>query len=99
LKNHNSSTVTPNLVILEPTILLRHVELSYAVSSLMFCVLLFLCTSCLFVCIATSSSEVMNHLKTKLVKYLGISSLRQVVPLITFLYLIMFQLITMTCSS
>jgi hypothetical protein len=39
----------------------------------------------MFVCIATSSNEVMSHLKTKLVKYLGISSLRQVVLLITFL--------------
>jgi hypothetical protein len=37
------------------------------------------------VCIATSRSEVTSHLKTKLVKYLEISSLRQVVPLITFL--------------
>jgi hypothetical protein len=51
----------------------------------------------MFVCIATSSSEVTSHLKTKLVRYLGISSLRQVVPLITFLYLIMFLLITGTC--
>jgi hypothetical protein len=31
-------------------------------------------------------SEVMSHLKTKLVKYLEISSLRQVVALITFLF-------------
>jgi hypothetical protein len=31
------------------------------------------------------------HPKTNLVKYLGISSLRQVVPLITLLYLIMFS--------
>jgi hypothetical protein len=46
-----------------------------------------------------SSSEVTSHLKTKLVKYLGISSLRQVVSLITFLYLIMFLLITVTCSD
>jgi hypothetical protein len=33
----------------------------------MFGVMLFLCTPCLFVCIATSSSEVTSHLKTKLV--------------------------------
>jgi hypothetical protein len=33
----------------------------------MFGVLLFLSTSCLFVCIATSSGEVTSHLKTKLV--------------------------------
>jgi hypothetical protein len=38
----------------------------------------------MFVCIATTSSEVTSHLKTKLVKYLGILSLRQVVALITF---------------
>jgi hypothetical protein len=36
----------------------------------MFGVLLFLCTSYLFVCIATSSSEVTSHPKTNLVKYL-----------------------------
>jgi hypothetical protein len=65
----------------------------------MYGVLLFLSTSCLFVCIAMSSSEVTSHLKTKLVKYLGISSLRQVVPLITLLYLTMFLLITVTCSG
>jgi hypothetical protein len=33
----------------------------------MFGVLLFLCDPCLFVCIATSSSEITSHLKTKLV--------------------------------
>jgi hypothetical protein len=33
----------------------------------MFGVLLFLCTSCLFVCIAAISSEVTSHLKIKLV--------------------------------
>jgi hypothetical protein len=40
---------------------------------------------------STSSSEVTSQQKTKLVKYLGISSLRQVVLLITLLYLIMFS--------
>jgi hypothetical protein len=53
----------------------------------------------MFVCIATTSSEVTSHLKINLEKYLGILSLTQVVPLITFLYLIMFPLITMTCSG
>jgi hypothetical protein len=53
----------------------------------------------MFVCIATTSSEVMSHLKIDLEKYLGILSLRQLVPLITFLYLIMFLLITVTCSG
>jgi hypothetical protein len=51
----------------------------------------------MFVCIATTSSEVTSHLKTKLVP--GISCLRQVVPLITFLYPIMFLSITVTCSG
>jgi hypothetical protein len=47
------------------------------------------------VCIATSSREVMSHRKINMVP--GISSLRQVVCLITLLYLIMFLLITVTC--
>jgi hypothetical protein len=38
-----------------------------------------------------SSSEVTRNLKINLEKYLGISSLRQVMPLITLLYLIMFS--------
>jgi hypothetical protein len=42
----------------------------------------------MFVCIATFSSEVTSHLKSKLVP--GILSPRQVVPLITPFYLIMF---------
>jgi hypothetical protein len=59
----------------------------------MFGVLLFLSTSYLLVCVATSSIEVTGHPKTNLVRYLesqgevpGISSLRQVVPLFTFLF-------------
>jgi hypothetical protein len=88
LLNHNSLTVTPNLVILKPKILFRCVEYSYAVCSHVWCDINFAYT--MFVCIATSSSEVTSHLKIKLVRYLGISSLRQVVPLITLLYLIMF---------
>jgi hypothetical protein len=36
----------------------------------------------MFVCIAMTSSEVTSHLKSKLVP--GISSARQVVPLITY---------------
>jgi hypothetical protein len=83
-------------VILEPTILLRCVDHYYAICSHDWCDVNFAGT--MFVCIATSSSKVMSHLKTKLVKYLGISRLRQVVPLITFLYLIMFLLITVTCQ-
>jgi hypothetical protein len=37
----------------------------------MFGVFLFLCTPCLFVCIATNSGEVTSYLKTKLVKLPG----------------------------
>jgi hypothetical protein len=44
----------------------------------------------MFVCIATFSSEDTSHLKSKLVP--GISSTRQVVPLITHFYLIMFAI-------
>jgi hypothetical protein len=45
------------------------------------------------------SSEVTRNPKTNLVKYLGISSHRQVVLLITLIYLIMFLLVTITCSG
>jgi hypothetical protein len=44
----------------------------------------------MFVCIAMFSSEVTSHLKSKLVP--GILSPRQVVPLITFIYPIMFSI-------
>jgi hypothetical protein len=49
----------------------------------------------MFVCIATTSSEVMSHLKIILVP--GISSPKQVVPLITFHYPIMFFIIIYSC--
>jgi hypothetical protein len=52
-------------VILEPRILLRCVNHYYAVYSYVWCDVNFDYT--MFVCITTSSSEVMNHLKTKLV--------------------------------
>jgi hypothetical protein len=42
----------------------------------------------MFVCIATFSGEDTSHLKSKLVP--GIASPRQVVPLITSFYLLMF---------
>jgi hypothetical protein len=47
---------------------------------LIFGVLLFLCTPCLFVCIATSSSEVMRNLKTKLKKYLELHQKGKLCP-------------------
>jgi hypothetical protein len=49
----------------------------------------------MFVCSATTSSEVTSHWKSKLVP--GISSPRQVVPLITFIYLIMSSIIILSC--
>jgi hypothetical protein len=49
----------------------------------------------MFVCIATFSSEDTSQLKSKLVP--EISSPRQVVPLITSFYLLMFWLIIMIC--
>jgi Na+/H+ antiporter NhaD/arsenite permease-like protein len=66
-------------VVLVPTISLRRVEYYYVVSSIVWCYVNFSYT--LFVCIATLSSEDTCHLKSKLVP--GISSARQVVPLIT----------------
>jgi hypothetical protein len=73
-------------VILKPTISLRHIEYYYSVCVYVWCDINFVYT--MFVCIATNSSEVTCHLKITLVP--GISSLRQVVPLITPFYLIMF---------
>jgi hypothetical protein len=52
-------------VVLKPRISLRYVEHYYAVCSYVWCDVNFAYT--LFVCIATSSSEVTSHLKTKLV--------------------------------
>jgi hypothetical protein len=52
-------------VVLEPRISLRCVEHYYAVCSYVWCDVNFAYT--MFVCIATSSSEVTSHLKTKLV--------------------------------
>jgi hypothetical protein len=49
----------------------------------------------MFVCIATFSSEDTSHLKSKLVP--EISSAKQVVPFITFIYPIMFFIIIYSC--
>jgi hypothetical protein len=73
-------------VILEPTISLHRVEYSYIVCSYVCCNVNFAYT--MFVCIATFSTEVTSHLKSKLVP--GILSPKQVVPSITPFYLIMF---------
>jgi hypothetical protein len=66
-------------VILVPTISLERVEYSYIVCYYVWCDVNFAYT--LFVCIATISSEDTCHLRIILVP--GISSPRQVVPLIT----------------
>jgi hypothetical protein len=93
LENHNFITAAPNLVILEPTISWKHVDYYYASWAYVWCDVNF--AYIMFVCIATFSSEVTSHLKSKLVP--GISSPRQVVPLITSIYSIMFLLIIMIC--
>jgi hypothetical protein len=84
--NYNFLTVAPNLVILVPTILLQRVDYYYIVYSYVWCDVNFVYT--MFVCIAMFSSEDTCHLKIILVP--GISSPRQVVPLITSFYLAMF---------
>jgi hypothetical protein len=86
LEIHNLITVEPNLVILVPMISLRSVEYYYTVNSIVWCDVNFAYT--LFVYIATFSSEDTCHLKIILVP--GISSPRQVVPMITSFYPLMF---------
>jgi hypothetical protein len=56
-------------VVLEPKILLRCIDHYYTICSHDWCDISFSYT--MFVCIATSSSEVTSHLKTNLVKYVG----------------------------
>jgi hypothetical protein len=85
-KNFNFIIVTSNLVILVPTISLQRIEYSNAFCTYVWCDVNIAYT--LFVCIATFSSEDTCHLKSKLVP--GFSSPRQVVPLITSFYLVMF---------
>jgi hypothetical protein len=52
-------------VILEPRISLQHIEHYYVVCSYVWCDVNF--SYAMFICIATNSSEVTSHLKTKLV--------------------------------
>jgi hypothetical protein len=52
-------------VVLEPRFSLGRVDHTYVVCSYVWCDVNFACT--MFVCIATNSSEVMSHVKTKLV--------------------------------
>jgi hypothetical protein len=78
-------------VVLEPTISLQRVDYYFVVYSYVCCDVNF--TYTMFVYIAMTSSEVTSHLKSKLVP--GISSPRQVVPLITSFYPLMFLLIIM----
>jgi hypothetical protein len=57
----------------------------------------------LIVCITTSRDEMTSNVKPNscgsIWDYKVIASIRQVVPLITFFYLIMFSIITVTCSG
>ena len=69
LEKHNSLTITSNLVVLKPAISLKCIEHYYAVCFYVWYDVNFAYT--MFVCIATSSSKVTSHLKTKLVWYLG----------------------------
>jgi hypothetical protein len=93
-ENDNSFTVTPNLVILEPTISLRYVEHYYAVYSYVWYDVNFAYT--MFVCIATISNEVTGHLKTKLVPE-NLESKASCALDHFSLYPIMFMLISVTC--
>jgi hypothetical protein len=83
-------------VILEPTLSLRYVEHYYAVCSYVWCDVNV--AYIMFICIATSSSEVMSHLKTKLVPR-NLESKANCALDHSSLYLIMFLLITVTCSG
>jgi hypothetical protein len=56
LEIHNLITIAPNLVVLVSTISLRNVEYYYVVYSYVWCNVNFAYT--MFVCIATTSSEV-----------------------------------------
>jgi hypothetical protein len=58
-ENHILLTVTPNLVVLEPTISLRHIDHYYSICAYVWCDVNFAYT--MFVCIATTSSDVMSH--------------------------------------
>jgi hypothetical protein len=52
LKKHISLTVTPNLVVLEPRILLQRVDYYYAVWDYVWCDVKFFCA--MFICIVAS---------------------------------------------
>jgi hypothetical protein len=61
----------------------------------MFGVILFLPILYLSICIATNRSETLKTIG----EVLGVASKRQVMLFITLLYLIMFSIITVTCSG
>jgi hypothetical protein len=83
-------TVTPILVVLELAISLRRVDYYYSVCTYVWCDVNFVYT--MSVCIATMSSAVTRIRRITLVT--GISSVRQVMPLIHFCYPIIFFIIT-----
>jgi hypothetical protein len=61
--------------------------------------MLFLSTSCLFVCIVVIDKRGDEEPEDQIGEVLGVVPKRQVVPLISFLYLILFSIITVTCSG
>jgi hypothetical protein len=86
LKIHNLKSITPKLIILVPVILFQYVDYYYVFCIYVWCNVNFACT--MFVCIATTSARLRVILNSILVP--GISSPRQVVPLITSFYPFMF---------
>jgi hypothetical protein len=95
-ENRNSITVTPNLVILEPSILLQRVEYYYAICSHVWHNINFFYT--MSICIASS-----RRASDRGPRCLAGGDCRagarwrQVVPLITSIYPIMFMLIIIIC--
>jgi hypothetical protein len=86
-------TTTPILVVLDPTTSLRRVDHYYSVCTYVWCDVNFVYN--MSVCIAMASSEVTRIRRITLVT--GISSARQVVPLIHFCYPIIFFIIIIQC--
>jgi hypothetical protein len=85
-------------VVLEPRFSLRCVDHCYAICSHDWCDVNFVYT--MFVCIAMTSSEVTSHLKTKVGEVPGNLKSKASCALDHFsLYLIMFLVITVTCSG
>jgi hypothetical protein len=95
-ENHNLLSVTLNLVILERMISLRCVQYYHAFCSDVWCDVNFSYT--MFVCIASSRrASDLGPRYSAGGKYWAGAHWRQVVPLTTFIYPIMFSIITLAC--